>query len=155
MLPYTARITNDDDSPVNGKMAAYEVGTEAITVEENDGGERVPQQATPRGITFKEGSTDSLGGLSDTEEGDKSKTRLGRKRNSEWVFKPLRLKFKVTELEELYKSYVYRQQQSLLFEACLLMVFLSVLVLLVFLGNEKVRVGGGRREGEGMASSVA
>ena len=63
------------------------------------------------------------------------------KRDSEWVFRPLRLKFKVKELELLYKNYVYRQQQSLLFKACMLLVFLTALVLVVFLARGKVRSG--------------
>ena len=71
------------------------------------------------------------------------RTLLGRKRNSEWVFKPLKLKFKVKELEELYRNYVYRQQQNLLFTACLILVALSVMVILAFLINAKVRKEGG------------
>ena len=74
--------------------------------------------------------------------------RLGRKRNSEWVFRPLKLKFKVKELEELYRNYVYRQQQSLVFTACLIMVALSVMVVLAFFINVKVHgrgMEGGRR----------
>ncbi len=122
-----------------------------IAVQQQDGDDQVPDPATPSAVKFKDGTPDSVDGLSDTEDEGTSKTRLGRKRNSEWVFKPLRLKFKVLELEQLYKNYVYRQQQSLLFEACVLMVLLSILVLLVFLGNEKVCGGQGMeggREGE-------
>ena len=65
--------------------------------------------------------------------------RLGSKRDSEWVFRPLKLKFKVKELEELYRNYVYRQQQSLVFTACLIMVALSVMLVISFLANTKVR----------------
>ena len=61
-----------------------------------------------------------------------------RRRESEWVFRPLKLKFKVKELEELYKNYVYRQQQSLVCMACLIMMFLSVLVVIFFFANAKV-----------------
>lgn len=61
-----------------------------------------------------------------------------RRRESEWVFRPLKLKFKVKELEELYKNYVYRQQQSLVCMACLIMMFLSVLVFIFFFANSKV-----------------
>ena len=70
------------------------------------------------------------------------RTRLGRKRNSEWVFRPLKLKFKVKELEELYRNYVYRQQQNLLFTACLILVALSIMVIMAFLINAKVRKEG-------------
>ncbi|CAI8050659.1 Ca(2+)/calmodulin-responsive adenylate cyclase [Geodia barretti] len=60
-----------------------------------------------------------------------------RRRESEWVFRPLKLKFKVKELEELYKNYVYRQQQSLVCMACLIMFFLSVLVFIFFFAHSK------------------
>ena len=63
-----------------------------------------------------------------------------KKRDSEWVFRPLKLKFKVKELEELYRSYVYRQQQSLLCTACLIMMFLSAMVVIFFFANTKVNV---------------
>ena len=65
--------------------------------------------------------------------------RFGRKRDSEWVFRPLRLKFRVKELEQLYKNSVYRQQQSLLYSVCVLMPFISLITLIVFLGERKVR----------------
>lgn len=65
--------------------------------------------------------------------------RFGRKRDSEWVFRPLRLKFRVKELEQLYKNSVYRQQQSLLYSVCVLMTLISLIALLVFLGERKVR----------------
>lgn len=61
-----------------------------------------------------------------------------RRKRSEWVFRPLRVKFKVKELEELYKSSVFRQKQSLLLSACLLMAFISFLFILTYLGQEKV-----------------
>lgn len=65
--------------------------------------------------------------------------RFRRKRDSEWVFRPLRLKFRVKELEQLYKNSVYRQQQSLLYSVCVLMAFISLITLIVFLGERKVR----------------
>ena len=61
-----------------------------------------------------------------------------RRKRSEWVFRPLRVKFKVKELEELYKSSVFRQKQSLLLSACLLMAFISFLIVLTYLGKRKV-----------------
>ena len=61
-----------------------------------------------------------------------------RRRRSEWVFRPLRVKFKVKELENLYNNSVFRQKQSLLLSACVVMVFLSVLVILTYLGEQKV-----------------
>ena len=61
-----------------------------------------------------------------------------RRRDSEWVFRPLKLKFKVKELEELYRNYVYRQQQSLVCTACLIMVFISLMVAIFFFANKKV-----------------
>lgn len=66
------------------------------------------------------------------------RSRLGGKKKSEWVFKPLRLKFRIKELEELYDSAVYRQRQALLIKVCILMATLSLLTLLVYLGQEKV-----------------
>ena len=68
---------------------------------------------------------------------------LGRRRNSEWVFRPLKLKFKVKELEELYGNYIYRQQQSLLCTACLIMFSLSLMIFITFLANKKVSVSYG------------
>ena len=65
--------------------------------------------------------------------------RFRKKRDSEWVFRPLRLKFRVKELEQLYKNSVYRQQQSLLYSVCVLMAFISLIALIVFLGESKVR----------------
>ncbi len=64
---------------------------------------------------------------------------LGRKKNSEFVFRPLKLKFKVKELEQLYNSYVYRQKQKLLLIACVLVAALSGIILLVYLIQRKVR----------------
>ena len=61
-----------------------------------------------------------------------------RRRRSEWVFRPLRVKFKVKELEALYKNSVYRQKQSLLLSACVLMSLLSFLLILTYLGAKKV-----------------
>lgn len=61
-----------------------------------------------------------------------------KRRESEWVFRPLKLKFKVKELEELYRNYVYRQQLSLVFTACLIMVVLSLIVVISFFVNTKV-----------------
>lgn len=69
---------------------------------------------------------------------DGSRTRLGRKKDSEWVFRPLKLKFKVKELEHLYNNAVYRQRQALLLNASVIMAVHSVLVLLVYLGKQKV-----------------
>lgn len=78
-------------------------------------------------------------GLPLDDDKRKARNRLGRKRESEWVFRPLRLKFKLKDLEKLYANYVYRQQQSLLLSVCALLFALSVVVLLVFLGGEKYR----------------
>ena len=61
-----------------------------------------------------------------------------RRKLSEWIFRPLRVKFKVKELEELYRSSVFRQKQSLLLSTCLLMAFISFLIVLTYLGKEKV-----------------
>ena len=66
------------------------------------------------------------------------RNRLGRKRDSEWVFKPLKLKFKVKELEHLYNSAVYRQRQALLLGACILISILSLIILVVYLAEQKV-----------------
>ncbi len=63
---------------------------------------------------------------------------LGRKKDSEWVFRPLKLKFKVKELEQLYNNAVYRQRQGLLLGACILMVMVSIIIFLVYLGRRKV-----------------
>lgn len=83
-------------------------------------------------------STSSL--LPLTPEPSSDNQRHGRRRDSEWVFRPLKLKFKVKELEELYRTYVYRQQLSLVFTACSIMVALSVIVFISFLVNTKVHV---------------
>ena len=77
-------------------------------------------------------------GVSEISNDQMQRRWLGRKRDSEWVFKPLKLKFKVKELEELYRSYVYRQQQNLLFIACVIMVLLSGIIFLTFFSNTKV-----------------
>ena len=63
-----------------------------------------------------------------------------RWREREWVFRPqaLKVKFKVKELERLYKSSVFRSKQSLLFWASVLMAILSFLTILTYLGLEKV-----------------
>lgn len=75
-----------------------------------------------------------------TPEPTSDNQRHGRRRDSEWVFRPLKLKFKVKELEELYRTYVHRQQLSLVFTACSIMVTLSVIVVISFLVNTKVCV---------------
>lgn len=72
-----------------------------------------------------------------------------RWREREWVFRPqaLKVKFKVKELEGLYKSSVFRSKQSLLFWASVLMAILCFLTILTYLGLEKVStiaVGDGR-----------
>ena len=74
----------------------------------------------------------------DSQTKEKKKGWRERRRRSEWVFRPLRVKFKVKELEELYKNFVFRQKQFLLFSACVLMAFLSFLFVLTYLGGEKV-----------------
>ena len=74
----------------------------------------------------------------DSVSDSSSRTKLGRKKDSEWVFRPLKVKFKVKELEHLYNNAVYRQRQALLLEACILMAALSLLILLVYLGSTKV-----------------
>ena len=61
-----------------------------------------------------------------------------RRRRSEWVFRPLRVKFKVKEIEELYKNSVFRQKQALLLSACVLMFVLSFLTVLTYLATQKV-----------------
>jgi hypothetical protein len=63
-----------------------------------------------------------------------------RWREREWVFRPqaLKVKFKVKELEGLYKSSVFRAKQSLLFWASVLMAMLSFLTILTYLALEKV-----------------
>ncbi len=68
-----------------------------------------------------------------------NRTWFGRRKDSEWVFRPLRLKFKVKELEELYKKLVYRQQESLLIFSCGIMMTVSLLALLEFLASGAVR----------------
>ena len=57
-----------------------------------------------------------------------------------WEIRPkaLKVKFKVKELEGLYKSSVFRSKQSLLFWASVLMASLSFLTILTYLGQEKV-----------------
>ena len=57
-----------------------------------------------------------------------------------WEIRPkaLKVKFKVKELERLYKNSVFRSKQSLLFWASVLMAILSFLTILTYLGQEKV-----------------
>lgn len=90
-------------------------------------------EGSPLSKTFQQAV---LPGGSVSESG--SRNRLGRKKDSEWVFRPLKLKFKVKELEHLYNNAVYRQRQALLLGACVLMSILSLLVLVVYLGTGKV-----------------
>ena len=65
---------------------------------------------------------------------------LGRKKDSEFVFRPLKLKFRVKELEDLYNSYVFRQRQKLLLIACFLVALLSVIILVEYLASRKVSI---------------
>lgn len=83
-----------------------------------------------------EGLQSSSEELSSRDNGPRN--RFGRKKDSEWVFKPLKLKFKVKELEHLYNSAVYRQRQALLLEACVLITLLSLVILVVYLAQQKV-----------------
>ena len=73
------------------------------------------------------------------EPSSTDRTWYGRRKDSEWVFRPLRLKFKVKQLEELYKNAVYRQQQSLLIFSCVIMMTVSLLALVSFLASGSVR----------------
>lgn len=73
-----------------------------------------------------------------SDRNDGPRGRLGGKRDSEWVFKPLKLKFKVKQLEELYNSAVYRQRQALLLVACFLISILSVVTVVFYLADKKV-----------------
>ncbi len=73
------------------------------------------------------------------EPSSTNRTWYGRRKDSEWVFRPLRLKFKVKQLEELYKNAVYRQQQSLLIFSCVIMMTVSLLALVSFLASGSVR----------------
>jgi len=65
---------------------------------------------------------------------------LGRKKDSEFVFRPLKLKFRVKELEDLYNSYVYRQRQKLLLIACFLVFLLSLFILVYYFASRKVSI---------------
>ncbi len=74
------------------------------------------------------------------EEEDEAPKRYNRKRNaSEWAVLPLKVKFRIKELENIYDRSVYRYQQELLLKACLLVVFVSIATVCVFLGKEKVQ----------------
>ena len=83
----------------------------------------------PPGIALRE---------QDESETTEKKGWRERRRKSEWVFRPLRVKFKVKEIEGLYKNSVFRQKQALLLSACVLMFILSLLTVLTYLGNRKV-----------------
>lgn len=93
---------------------------------------------------FREAEPPSPTGVSASEDGGggRRRTLLWKKRHSEWAFRPLKLKFKVKELESLYKNYIYKQQQSLLFSACMLLGILAILVFIGFLSRRRVRRGG-------------
>lgn len=74
-----------------------------------------------------------------TECGQSGKApKTGKKRVSEWVFRPLKLKFRVKELEELYKKYVFRQHQFLLFIVCVVLVIVSLMEIVMYLVSRKV-----------------
>lgn len=85
-------------------------------------------------------NTLDLQGSSVSEDSSRTRTkyRLKGKKYSEWVFRPLKMKFKVKELEHLYDSAVYWQRQGLLLGANIIMAAHSLLVLLVSLGKKKV-----------------
>ena len=74
----------------------------------------------------------------DASEPKPKATWWGKMKDREWVFRPLRLKFKVKELETLFKSSVYREKQFLLIWACITMVFLALLSLLAFFATQGV-----------------
>lgn len=74
-------------------------------------------------------------GLEDEEAGDS--LRRTRK-ESEWALRPLKIKFRQKDLERLYKNFIYRQEQTLLLYACVLMIIMALAVLLTFLAEEKV-----------------
>ena len=81
-------------------------------------------------------SDKSVVSLASVQEDDENKS--GTRKSSEWAIRPLKVKFKIKELEKIYKRSVYRQQQQLLIFVCILEVFISILVFLVFLGRRKV-----------------
>lgn len=78
-------------------------------------------------------SVTSLGSFDDDEEDQKQNRKA-----SEWTFRPLKIKFKMKEFEKIYDRSVYRRQQLLLIYVCSLMVLIALLILLIFLGKEKV-----------------
>ena len=91
--------------------------------------------------TADEGGVDLKPTYPTIEDGQDLKSfKPRKKRDSEWVFKPLKLKFRVKELEELYKKYVFRQRQYLLFVVCLVIMALALLEIVMYLGTRKVRL---------------
>lgn len=72
-------------------------------------------------------------------EDDSDDDPKGKRKGSEWAFRPLKIKFKMKEFEKIYDRSIFRQHQQLLINVCALMVILAVLTLLIFLGKRKVR----------------
>ena len=86
----------------------------------------------------------SLSSVASIQDDDVERTSRhssnSRKRNpSEWAVLPLKVKFRIKELEKIYDRSVYRYQQELLIKACFLVIFVSIVSVCVFLGKEKVR----------------
>ena len=86
-----------------------------------------------------EDAEEELQSLPPAAECDMAPKMGGKKRNSAWVFRPLKLKFRVKELEELYKKYVFRQHQFLLFTVCVVLVIVSLLQIVIYLSSRKVK----------------
>ena len=81
----------------------------------------------------------SLTSMSSAHEDDEiMPRRLSRNRTSEWAIRPLRVKFKTKELEDIYDRSVYRQQQELLIKACILVILVGITSVIVYLGKTKV-----------------
>lgn len=78
-------------------------------------------------------SMPSLASMDDDDEDDR-----GKRKSSEWAFRPLKIKFKMKEFEKIYDRSVFRQQQQLLIYVCGLMVIIAMLILIIFLGKQKV-----------------
>lgn len=108
----------------------FDISKEKVTFEDLDTSPRTRKSAS------------SLSSIQEQDESDVRGRGANKKRTpSEWAVLPLKVKFKIKELEKIYDRSVYRYRQELLIKACFLAIFVTIISLCVFLGKEKVIFG--------------